>query len=307
MIRALVAALLLLMATATARADQPSRDQKATKRADPEANTDLAREVDEHLQRGIEFYAQKQYELALVEFRAGYALDPRPDFLFAMAQAERLSGDCPTAVVYYQRFLETHPDPNQAEAARVNLRRCNRALESGPGGRPRVSTPAALEEAEEASAPPEPIQAPAAALTAGPRRDQAPWYHDLAGGAMAGGGVAALGVSIGFWVAKGSAERAASEFDQLLRLRRCQSAGRARPNRVAGRAGRERSAGRRRHLPLSHGQGARRPGPRGDHAGRCIARRGDVLMPRLGRRFRRLTGGTSPATGPGRSGPRRSR
>jgi len=215
LIRALAVAMALLVATATARADEPGSGQKAkqkaSQKADPEADTDLAREVDEHLQRGIEFYAQKQYELALVEFRAGYALDPRPDFLFAMAQAERLSGDCPTAVVYYQRFLETHPDPNQAEAARVNLRRCNRALESGPGGRPRVSTPAALEEAEEASAPPEPIHAPAAALTTGPLRDASPWYRDIAGGAMAGGGVAALGVSIGFWVAKGSAERAASE------------------------------------------------------------------------------------------------
>lgn len=211
MIRALVVALALLMATASARADEPAKKDHSKKKADPEADTDLARQVDEHLQRGIEFYAQKQYELALVEFRAGFALDPRPDFLFAMAQAERLSGDCPTAVVYYQRFLETHPDPNQAEAARVNLRRCNRALESGPGGRPRESTPAALDEAEQASAPPEPIQVPAAALTSGPRRDESPWYRDIAGGAMAGGGVAALGVSIGFWVAKGSAEKAASE------------------------------------------------------------------------------------------------
>ncbi len=221
MTRALALALALVAVSATARADEPKPDRKSDqKRATKsEADTDLAREVDEHLQRGIEFYAEKQYELALVEFRAGYALDPRPDFLFAMAQAERLSGDCPTAVVYYQRFLETHPDPNQAEAARVNLRRCNRALESGPGGRPRVPTPQALDEAEQASEPPAPIHAPAAALTTGPGRDRADWYRDVAGGAMAGGSVAALGVSIGFWVAKGSAERASSEssnyFDYL--------------------------------------------------------------------------------------------
>lgn len=172
-----------------------------------EAPSGIAARVDTHLQRGIEFYTEKQYELAIVEFRAGYALDPRADFLFALAQAERLSGDCPTAVVYYQRFLETGPDPGQAEAARVNARRCERALESGPGGRPDETTDRALDGAEAAGA----AEAPAVVIPTGTRDGDSRigWYRDPLGGALIGGSAVGLGVGIAFLVAKSSAESAA--------------------------------------------------------------------------------------------------
>ncbi|HUH05819.1 MAG TPA: hypothetical protein VML75_27710 [Kofleriaceae bacterium] len=182
----------------------------STARADDGADrpSGIAARVDTHLQRGIEFYAEKQYELAIVEFRAGFALDPRAEFLFALAQAERLSGDCPTAVVYYQRFLETRPEPGQAEAARVNARRCERALESGPGGRPHETTERALDGAEAAGA-----AEPPAVVAPGVARDgehRSGWYRDPLGGALIGGSAVGLGLGVGFLVAKSSAESAAA-------------------------------------------------------------------------------------------------
>jgi tetratricopeptide (TPR) repeat protein len=190
-----------------------------TARADdgPAAPGGIAARVDTHLQRGIEFFAEKQYELAIVEFRAGYALDPRADFLFALAQAERLSGDCPTAVVYYQRFLETGPDPGQAEAARVNARRCERALESGPGGRPDETTDRALDGAEAAGA----MEVPAVSAPIVARDDEgrSGWYRDPLGGALIGGSAVGLGVGIAFLVATSSAETAAASattYDDYL-------------------------------------------------------------------------------------------
>lgn len=176
--------------------------------------SDIAARVDTHLQRGIEFYAEKQFELAIVEFRAGYAIDPRPDFLFALAQAERLSGDCPTAIIYYRRFLETGPTANQAEAARVNMRRCERALESGPEGVPRRETETALDRAERAAAPAPPA---VPEIAEPPRVERAlesasrPWYRDSLGMSLAAGSVVGLGVGVGFWMAKRSAESAASD------------------------------------------------------------------------------------------------
>lgn len=141
-VRVLIASALLIAMPALGQAE-PADETKSDTKA-----KDRATQVDIHLKRGVEFFAEGQYELALVEFRAGYALDPRSDFLFALAQAERLSGDCQTAIVWYRRFLKTNPHPTQAEAARVNQQRCQRALESGASGPPDEPTDAALEKAE---------------------------------------------------------------------------------------------------------------------------------------------------------------
>ena len=173
----------------------------------------IGKRVDGHLTRGVEFYAQKQYELAIIEFRAGFALDPRPDFLFALAQAERLSGDCPSAVVYYKRFLTTNPGTNQAEAARVNMRRCTRALESGPrGNKVNATTPDALKSAEQASEPaPSPIAPPPVVVpTATTAQAPPPWYSDRLSLVLLGGAATSVVVGGGFWLAKSNAESAAA-------------------------------------------------------------------------------------------------
>jgi tetratricopeptide (TPR) repeat protein len=203
-----------------------------TARAEDDAPRDIASRVDTHLERGIEFFAEKQYELAIVEFRAGYALDPRAEFLFALAQAERLSGDCPTAVIYYKRFLETDPDPNQAEAARVNTRRCERALESGPGGRPEASTDRALDQAEAAGAVEPP---PVAVEPARPAEGIPGWYRDPLGGVLLGGSVVGLGLGAVFLVAKASAETAAASAPSYdLHVREMDRARRNRTLAVVG-------------------------------------------------------------------------
>lgn len=171
--------------------------------------TELEERINTHLERAVEFYAEKQYELAIVEFRAAFALDPRPDLLFALAQAERLSGDCPTAVVYYERYLETDPDEEQAEAARVNMNKCERALESGPHGRPETSTDQALDKAEQASEPPPPAPIAPSLAQLAPRAIGTPWYRDTLGDALLVSGIVGLAVGGGFWAASSAAENSA--------------------------------------------------------------------------------------------------
>ena len=181
-------------------------------------SNNIADRVTIHLERGIEFYAEKQYELAIVEFRAGFALDPRPDFLFALAQSERLSGDCPTAVIYYERFLATGPDADQGEAARVNMKRCTRALESGPNGRPLEPAEVVLAEAETAAAPP-PLSRSSATIDRRQTRRDSPWYSDKVGTSLFAGAVVSFGLGVGFWVGKGAAEddaSAATRYDDYV-------------------------------------------------------------------------------------------
>src|ERR1043165_2668234 len=87
-----------------------------------------------HFDQGAVFFAAKDYEAAISAFEAGYALDPRPEILFAWAQAARLSGDCPSAIVLYERFLAGQPPARQARAARANRELCKQALATRPEG-----------------------------------------------------------------------------------------------------------------------------------------------------------------------------
>ena len=67
--------LLTLVAGATAAAAAPRSRLK------PEARV--------HLERGLKLYDKQRYDEAIVELRAGLAVDPQPDLLYALGQAER--------------------------------------------------------------------------------------------------------------------------------------------------------------------------------------------------------------------------
>ena len=76
--------------------------------------------------RALAAFAARDYPAAIRDTEAGYAIDPRREFLFAEAQAKRLAGDCRGAVVLYQRFLTTAPaagagrrDAHRARALRA--------------------------------------------------------------------------------------------------------------------------------------------------------------------------------------------
>jgi tetratricopeptide (TPR) repeat protein len=130
--------------------------------------------ADDHLERGLQHYQDGEFELAIDEFSAGYELDPQPELLFALAQAERLSGDCASASVYYREFLDTDPPDAQRDAATMHLDACDDALSSTPNRDQEV-----LE-----------IEVPAPELQS--RR----WFHDVVGDVMLGAG--ALSALISF-------------------------------------------------------------------------------------------------------------
>ena len=135
----------------------------------------MSGEARAHYDRGLGLYTAKDYAAAVAELEAGYALDPRREFLFAEAQAQRLAGDCQRAVPLYQRFLATLPAAVQVNAAQVGLARCAQQLAITP-----------------------PVQQPPPMTPAPP---PAPWYRDSVGGALLSGGVLGLGVGAGFLIA----------------------------------------------------------------------------------------------------------
>jgi len=175
MIRARALTLSLLLVAASIAVSTPAVA------AEPPALSPTARAT---LERGLRSYAVGAWSAAIDAFRDGYQREPHPDFLYALAQAQRMSGDCASAIATYRAFLRTDPSERQAAPARANLARCDAEL--------------ARERA--ASAPPLPSPPVERATPPAPPVDQPPrWWRDPAGGALVGVGLALVGAGGALW------------------------------------------------------------------------------------------------------------
>jgi hypothetical protein len=149
-------------------------------------------EAKRHLDAGLRAFQVQDYAKAISEFQEGFEIDPRREFLYALGQAERMSGDCEKAIRSYDAFLGSNPPDRQAEPARQNLKRCQEQLAK--------KTPPPPEPKPEAM--PEPMPAPVSAPVLSPAPAPAsdkPWYIDTWGDLLVGSGVAALVVGGLVW------------------------------------------------------------------------------------------------------------
>lgn len=76
------------------------------------------------LKRGIEQYKAGKYADAAATLKKAYDADGKPETLFALAQAERLAGDCPTAVEHYKEVTAKVSDLNVAKLVEQSLELC---------------------------------------------------------------------------------------------------------------------------------------------------------------------------------------
>ena len=130
--------LVLVAACSVARAAPPGR----------------AAEARRHFERGNALYQQGRYDEAVAELQAGYAIDPRPDFLYAIGQAERKRGDCKAAIRYYQQYVDTGQSPQRTVAVLVQIDRCKQELAAGPVTPPPKAPGATAEPSRPSSPPP---------------------------------------------------------------------------------------------------------------------------------------------------------
>jgi hypothetical protein len=172
-------------------------------RGEPRPMADAARG---HFDAGLRAYRARAWSEAIGEMRAGYAIDPHPDFLFPWAQATRLSGDCAGALPLYRRALDGAASEVDRGDIEVLIAGCERQVK-----RERERSPPEPE--AEAEAEPEPTRAPTAPRRATRVEVQAeaaprpsPWYTDTLGGALAIGGALGIGAGAGLLVAAGRAE-----------------------------------------------------------------------------------------------------
>jgi tetratricopeptide (TPR) repeat protein len=203
---AISVAIAIELSAGAARADEPAPMKPETR---------------ELLERGLELYRAREYEAAISEFERAFAIEERPELLFAMAQAERLSGDCGTAVLLYRRFLATGPQEMHAEAARLNIDKCERALASRPelaGQDVAADTPAtATPEPPEDLLPPAPTRLPSAESAS----HRGAWYRDPLGASLLGLGAGGVGVGAALFAmssADVSSARASERYAEYREL-----------------------------------------------------------------------------------------
>jgi len=138
---------------------------------------DSKAEAKQHLDRATQLHKDGKLAESLDELKTAYALDPQPQLLFAMGQVHVQLGECPQAIVYYERFLETKPAAETATVTREAIETCK----TNPP--PPIQTRPAPVEPKLAPAP-APVQTTTTVLAT-------PWYTDYLGDGLVAGGVVA--------------------------------------------------------------------------------------------------------------------
>jgi tetratricopeptide (TPR) repeat protein len=148
------------------------------------ARADAKVEAKTRMNRATELYQEGKYAEALNELTIAYTLDPRPEMLYAIGQMHVQLGNCPQAILFYERFLTTNPDSVPAAAAAEAIETCRKTPDATSKPEPPPPEPPPPPEQ-----PPEPPPPPPPPLPEQPGR----WYADKPGGALLGGGIV-LGV-----------------------------------------------------------------------------------------------------------------
>jgi tetratricopeptide (TPR) repeat protein len=78
----------------------------------------------------ISEYKAGQYDAAAASLAKSHALEPRPDALYALAQAERLANRCKDALVHYEQLLEESKDAKIIARVKENIELCEQ-IEAG--------------------------------------------------------------------------------------------------------------------------------------------------------------------------------
>jgi hypothetical protein len=153
----------------------------------------------------------QDWPTAIREFEAAFQAEQKPDFLWGIAQAQRLSGDCKAAINTYKSYRRSEISGDQSAAADSRIVHCEQELQQKAAQSAATAKP---ELAHAASPPPAPAapsaggaKAPAPARPASPR----PFYADALGDVLLLTGVAAAGVGTYFLLAGNSAMRKAPD------------------------------------------------------------------------------------------------
>jgi tetratricopeptide (TPR) repeat protein len=155
------------------------------------ALADAKSEAKAHIEKATALHGDGKFKEALEQLTLAYALDPKPELLYAIGQVHVQLGNCALAISFYERFLSSKPAAGPASAAKEAIQTCKTAPP------PEVTPePVPIKDPE-----PVPIKDPEPAPLPQPEPSTGgtPWYKDVVGDVLVGGGVVAGVLSVVFY------------------------------------------------------------------------------------------------------------
>ncbi len=122
------------------------------------AHADAHTAAEERFAAAERAYRGGRYDVAVVELRAGFALDPQPAYRVALAQAYLKNGEPAAALQQCRRYLATADDPNLTLQVRRLMQKLRRQLTAAP--------------VDDGPASPPPAESAAPALRSPPQRSE---------------------------------------------------------------------------------------------------------------------------------------
>ncbi len=86
--------------------------------------------ADELAAQAEQAFATHDYDAVTTALEQAHAIDPRPSFVYALAQADRLGGRCAAAIDRYAEYLELAPPDGAAAEARLAIEECRAVLDA---------------------------------------------------------------------------------------------------------------------------------------------------------------------------------
>lgn len=149
-------------------------------------------EAKERFAKGNALYRTREFEKAIMEYKAGVLIEDIPVFAYNLAQCYRQLGRYEEAIWYYKNFLHrAGPTGEMRDAIEGFLKQMEEELAKKQKPEPRVEQAPVLKPAQ----PPPPVPKMVTVSERG-----APWYADKMGWTFAGCGVIGAGVSLGLFM-----------------------------------------------------------------------------------------------------------
>src|SRR5512139_497335 len=141
------------------------------------AHADAKSEAKAHIEKATNLHGEGKFKEALEELTLAYALDPKPELLYAIGQVHVQLGNCTQAISFYERFLQSKPAAGPASAAKEAIQTCKNAPppEVKPEPEPKPEPVPVKQE-------PEPMPQPQPQSQPQPERPPSagkPWYKDV--------------------------------------------------------------------------------------------------------------------------------
>ena len=161
-------------------------------------------------------YTRHDYTVAAEALAKSQTLEPDPDTLYVLAQAERKLDHCDRAIPMYEQLMQMRLPGSRHEVIAQALAECRQIVGAPPepAAQPPAPDPSSQPEPEPAPAPAphaDPPPQPAAAIElpspppVGPH-DSA-WWSDPVGDTLLGAGLVGIGVGVGFLAEAYSADQ----------------------------------------------------------------------------------------------------